>query len=425
MKGEQMWSGYFDTTTVSCNHPIAIYAQTKRFPLVWDLLEKHGADLTTWREHLPETLEVRAARNKEGFIYKPVYGRVGENISIKEACTDDEYVKIIKDVKRNPKKYLAQKRFDSKPVQSDNGEEYHVCLGSFTVDGKAAGYYARVSKTPRIDSKAADIPVLIEKNKKNTNNTESACVTPSSGQQPSKCPYREAYKAWAPANSIWSKWVRPVPFVTPSFCVQSQNQCRNDVICPAEHLRTTIDSATNARNDRTGSTHHLENTMPDTAIILDLPGNLGIIEGAALARNGWCPIPLYNGTTGQNNAIALVDNTEIGNALLHFAKVLKELDITEDAPPVFLLDSNRMYNSKVDVSVFDNSWDLYEQDMPSSEFFLNNGIKRIVLYGYKINSDIHKILYGYQSKGITILYTNGIDSPNEIALKKPPKEVTG
>ncbi|MBQ8298753.1 MAG: glutathionylspermidine synthase family protein [Clostridia bacterium] len=156
------WQGYFDTITPSCNHPVAIFAQTKRFPLIWDLLEKSGLKLDTWRELLPETIEVKDAKNKEGFIYKPACGRVGEKISIKEACVEGEYEKILKDVKKHPKKYLAQKRFNSKPLVSDEGENYHVCLGSYSVDGKHAGYYARISKTPRIDSNAADIPVLIE-----------------------------------------------------------------------------------------------------------------------------------------------------------------------------------------------------------------------------------------------------------------------
>ena len=44
----------------------------------------------------------------------------------------------------------------------ENGNEFHVCLGSYTVDGMHGGYYARISNMPRIDSNAADIPVLIE-----------------------------------------------------------------------------------------------------------------------------------------------------------------------------------------------------------------------------------------------------------------------
>jgi len=157
------WSGYFDTVTPSCNHPIAIFAQTKRFPLVWDALERQGLTFTAWRKLLPETHEVADVKGEEGYIYKPAYGRVGEKISIKEACREDEYEKIIADVKKHPKQYLAQKKFNSKPLVSEAGEQFHVCLGVYCVDGRAAGYYARISKTPRIDSYAADIPVLIER----------------------------------------------------------------------------------------------------------------------------------------------------------------------------------------------------------------------------------------------------------------------
>lgn len=156
------WDGYFDTITPSCNHPVAIFAQTKRFPLIWKELEKEGIDLSTWRELLPETVEVKEAKNKEGFIFKPACGRVGEKISIKEACQDNEYKEILEDVKKHPKEYLAQKKFISKPVIDEEGNEFHVCLGSYTVDGKHGGYYARISNTPRIDSNAADIPVLIK-----------------------------------------------------------------------------------------------------------------------------------------------------------------------------------------------------------------------------------------------------------------------
>ena len=156
------WQGYFDTITCSCNHPIAVFAQTKRFPFVWDALEKNGISMATWRALLPETLDVKDVRGKEGYIYKPVYGRVGEMISIREACDEDEYKNIMMEVKLLPKKYLAQKKFISQPLKGINEEEFHVCLGSYTVDGSHAGYYARISKSPRIDSNAADIPVLIE-----------------------------------------------------------------------------------------------------------------------------------------------------------------------------------------------------------------------------------------------------------------------
>ena len=157
------WDGYFNSTTISCNNPIAIYAQSKRFPFVWKDLEKDNITMETWKNLLPETLEVKDVGERQGFIYKPVYGRVGERISIKEACKGDEYKKIIKDVKRHPQQYLAQKKFESLPLKGENEKEYHVCLGSYIIEGEHAGYYARISEYPRIDSYAADIPVLIEK----------------------------------------------------------------------------------------------------------------------------------------------------------------------------------------------------------------------------------------------------------------------
>ena len=156
------WDGYFSSLTKSCNHPISIYAQSKRFPFVWDDLEKAGINMKTWRSLIPETFEVKNTILKDGYIYKPVYGRVGEKISIKEACKDDEYEKILKDVKKHPKQYLIQKKFESNPLKTKDGKQYHICIGSYTIEGEHAGYYARMSQYPRIDSYAEDIPVLVE-----------------------------------------------------------------------------------------------------------------------------------------------------------------------------------------------------------------------------------------------------------------------
>ena len=161
------WGGYFNTITPSCNHPIAIFAQTKRFPLIWKNLEKNGIKLDTWKKLLPDTIEVKKAKNKEDYIYKPACGRVGEKIAIKEACSSDEYKEILKDVKKHPNNYLAQKKFISRPLKGIDNEEFHVCLGSYTVDGRHAGFYARISEKNRIDSDAKDIPVAIERSEKN------------------------------------------------------------------------------------------------------------------------------------------------------------------------------------------------------------------------------------------------------------------
>jgi glutathionylspermidine synthase len=153
------WGGYYDTLTPSCNHPISVFAQSKRLPLVWDSL---GTKLTAWKALLPETCAPNLCGPGEGWIYKPALGRVGEGISIREALTAKEYAQIQKTVRRNPKDWIAQKRFESKPILSADGEPYHLCIGVFTVDGRAAGFYGRVSPYPRIDARAKDIPLLVE-----------------------------------------------------------------------------------------------------------------------------------------------------------------------------------------------------------------------------------------------------------------------
>ncbi len=400
------WQGYFDTDTVSFNHPIAIYAQTKRFPLVWDALERQGISMSTWRQLLPDTLEVKDARGKEGYIFKPVYGRVGENISIKEACKDGEYRKIMTDVKRHPKHYLAQKRFESKPLEGENGQTYHVCLGSYTVEGEHAGYYARISTTPRIDSSAADIPVLIcdenvtECKSEECENSKPTFKRRNLNTQNYK---KAAYDIWAPEGKLWSNWVRPVPFV--SMTEDKKPYSFSEISLPVvENIFCSKENPYCGQN---------------TAVIVDLPGAESVKEGIALAKKGYRPIPLFNGTVEQQGARATVDNQSVGEALLWGASELEKIQIRDDAPPAFLLDSNRLHRFKMEIPLFDNSWDIYPHDMPSAQYLKNHGIENIVLISNVISKDLRKILYTYQKKGIKIVCTKGYDVPKKAWIRKP------
>lgn len=157
------WHGYFDTITPSCNHPVTVLCQSKRFPLIWDELEKNGIDLSTWRKTLPHTTEVKHVKGDDSYLYKPVWGRVGEGITVKGGIGEKELTKTLKDLKKHPKRYVAQKEFDSLALYDEDGKEYHVCIGAYYVEGKAAGYYGRISRSRRIDSHAKDIPVLVER----------------------------------------------------------------------------------------------------------------------------------------------------------------------------------------------------------------------------------------------------------------------
>lgn len=159
------WEGYYTSDTCSCNHPISIFAQSKRLPLIWDKL---GIDIPIWKSLLPATIDPRLIGSKdEDWIFKPTLGRVGEDISIKGTMPEKELLKIFKESQRHPKDWVAQRLFKSKPLITENNEAYHLCVGVFTISTKSAGFYGRISPYPRIDARAEDIPLLVTKAVKN------------------------------------------------------------------------------------------------------------------------------------------------------------------------------------------------------------------------------------------------------------------
>ena len=149
--------GFFSPKVPSCNHPIALYSQSKRLPLIWDKL---GVNCTHWKTLLPETVEVTT--DDPDFILKPAMGRVGEGIAIKETMTQKVFERCVKAAQERPGEWVSQRRFESLPIHDNDGTPYHLCLGAFTVNCVFAGFYARLSKIARIDDKAIDVPVLVE-----------------------------------------------------------------------------------------------------------------------------------------------------------------------------------------------------------------------------------------------------------------------
>lgn len=206
---------------------------------------------------------------------------------------------------------------------------------------------------------------------------------------------REIFKIWAKNGAMWTEWVRPVHFIE----LQSKSNCTIPIYIP--------------------QIYYLDGFEKNSAIILDLPERYSIEEGLALAQLGWRPIPLYNGVNPQNGVMALIDYQEIEYALIKGAYELQKIKLANNAPPVFLLDTNRTERFKMNVSVFDNSWDLYGQDLPSAGYFLKNGINKIILKSRKIEPDLKPILYKFQKEGIKIYFTDGLNKPKKILIKKP------
>ena len=208
---------------------------------------------------------------------------------------------------------------------------------------------------------------------------------------------KEIYRIWAPVHKKWVEWVRPVPFI--------------DI--------NEYSGMYDFSNSTTSYINFINEKCKDAAVIVDLPGVEGVKMGIGLAQKGCRPIPVYNGTTPQKGARATVDNRTIGPALEWGATELSKIEIEDDALPAFLMDSNRLHRFKMDASIFDDSWDIYHQDMPSAEYLLNNGIKKVIVVGEVVSKDLKKILYTYQKKKIKILWTKGYEEPKNIKVHKP------
>lgn len=213
----------------------------------------------------------------------------------------------------------------------------------------------------------------------------------------SKVTDKEIYKIWAPAGKKWVDWVRPVPFVEIN-----------------EHSKMYSFSM-----DMIPTIDFMDEKCAGAAIIVDLPGAESVKEGIALAKVGYRPIPIYNGTIEQTGARATVDNQSVGVALSWGASELRKIEISDDALPAFLTDSNRMNRFKMEASLFDNSWDVYHQDLPSAEYFLNHGIHKIIIVGESVSKDLKKILYGFQKKKIEIYLTRRYETLKKVRIHRP------
>lgn len=207
---------------------------------------------------------------------------------------------------------------------------------------------------------------------------------------------KELYRIWAPLGKKWIEWVRPVPFVE----IHEYSKDYNITMFQVPALDFP------------------EEKFGDAALIVDLPGAESVEVGIALAKDGYRPIPAFNGTIEQPGSRTTVDNQSVGMALLSGAEELKKIELSDDAKPAFLLDSNRLHRFRIGVSVFDNSWDIYPQDMPSADYFLNNGIHKIVVIGDCLSRDLKKILYEYQKKKIDIYLKKGFNEPKKVRVRK-------
>ena len=154
------WTPWFAGGKTPMSNPgTAVLIQSKRLPLIWGKLR---APMATWRKLLPETRcpsELDAAKLKD-WVLKPVLGRVGVGVAMPGITDEEKYKKILRQARHDPTGWAAQRLFESVPVLTPQGPR-HICLGIFTVAGRAAGAYARMTAKPLVDGYAEEIAVLV------------------------------------------------------------------------------------------------------------------------------------------------------------------------------------------------------------------------------------------------------------------------
>lgn len=152
---------YANSVSPQSNPGWSLLSQSKRFGLLMNSESHLESKVPTWRQLLPQTECPRSVSVQDAsWVLKPALGRVGDAIGIERVTNAKELRQIRRSAFFFPRDWVAQKRFDCVPVETPDGPRY-VCLGVYTVNGRAAGIYCRSSPSPIINHLAQDVAVLV------------------------------------------------------------------------------------------------------------------------------------------------------------------------------------------------------------------------------------------------------------------------
>ncbi|MBK8027370.1 MAG: hypothetical protein IPK19_39765 [Chloroflexi bacterium] len=193
---------------------------------------------------------------------------------------------------------------------------------------------------------------------------------------------KQLFEIWAPPESIWSPWAKPVVFTVSTFA------------SPEAPPLTPPDVSA------------WRDSVRDSALIVDLPGARSVSYGLALAQIGFRPVPLFNAV---DSSSSVVEVKSIRLALEAGAEPLQQARLSAEAPPAFLLDSNRLSGSP-QPGDFDNRWVVFPQDFPSGALLKARGIRRVtVLRATYLQRDLVWMLTVWKRAGLEIYDTELVE----------------
>ena len=208
-----------------------------------------------------------------------------------------------------------------------------------------------------------------------------------------------AFAAWTREHVIWSNWAKPVAFAMPELSPGA-----------AAEPPSAPDVAALAFD-------------PRAAVIVDLPGPEAVATGLVLAERGWCPVPLFNGTSGPSPAI---DVDVISRALFASADRVARVPLPPDAPPAFLLDARRLEGAPVGPGKYDNRWVALPQDFPSGALLASRGIRSAVIVrrvGLSVRADLAHVLARWVDHGVRVRVLDVADGrmADDVRVPRPSR----
>lgn len=211
------------------------------------------------------------------------------------------------------------------------------------------------------------------------------------------------YQAWAPPESPWSPWVKPVLFA---------------------HFRSLEDEAIPDPLPAIDATW-APPADGRTAIVCNRFAATSVATGLALAQRGYRPVALFNALPHPDPwpGRAVVDVESILSELAGSARPLVALALPRAAPPAFLLDAARRTGTYSDAE-FDNRSISFPSDFPSAQLLNVAGISDVLLiqdFTRTPQSDLAPALYAWQEGGLRIwtISARHDEAPQRIKVRKP------
>ncbi len=221
------------------------------------------------------------------------------------------------------------------------------------------------------------------------------------------------YEAWAPAASVWSPWVKPVPFA----------HLPHPPLELAGIVRPQFDLA------------WLQPGKVRCAIVADLPGTAAFYFALQAAAIGWQPVSLLNACpppylpSEPGPVESAVDVDSLLNVLVTSAPELTACPPPPDAPPVFVLDAQRQAPGRlIDEEMFDNRSVVFASDLPSARTLAAHGINRVFVVreaAIPPGRDLAHALAPWQKAGVEInlVTADGSSIANQLPRTGPLAEM--